>query len=139
MPIRHPEKVNKPVNPIKKKPYWIKSKLLNSKEFWSLDYFTNKYVLDPRPETEAIIEESLNIIKNKKAYLRILDIGTGSGAIAISLAREFVNAKIIAIYISDQAIQVAKKNISENFLTNIDEHQRCSRMLQIIRGFLMEN
>ena len=87
------------------------SKIINKKSFWKDDFFVNHFVLDPRPETEAIIEESLNIIKNKKAYLRILDIGTGSGAIAISLAREFVNAKIYAIDISIEAIKVAKINI----------------------------
>jgi len=94
------------------------SKIINKKSFWKDDFFVNHFVLDPRPETEAIIDESLNIIKNKKAYLRILDIGTGSGAIAISLAREFVNAKIYAIDISIEAIKVAKINIIEKNLQN---------------------
>ena len=94
------------------------SKIINKKSFWKDDFYVNKFVLDPRPETEAIIEESLNIIKNKQAKLKILDIVTGSGAIAISLAREFVNANIIAIDISNQAIQVANKNITEKNLNN---------------------
>ena len=94
------------------------SKIINKKSFWKDDFYVNQFVLDPRPETEFIIEESANIVKDKRASLKILDIGTGSGAIAISLAREFVNAKIIAIDISDQAIHVANKNISEKNLLN---------------------
>lgn len=87
------------------------SKILNKKNFWKDCFYVNQFVLDPRPETEIIIEECLNLIKNKENNLKILDIGTGSGAIAISLAREFINARIIAIDISDQAIEVANKNI----------------------------
>ncbi len=94
------------------------SKIINKKNFWKDSFYVNQFVLDPRPETETIIEESLIVFKNKKTNIKILDIGTGSGSIAISLAREFVNAKIIAIDISDQAIQVAKKNISEKKLNN---------------------
>jgi release factor glutamine methyltransferase len=89
------------------------SKIINNKSFWKDDFFVNQFVLDPRPETESIIEESLNIVKDRKANLKILDIGTGSGAIAVSLAREFSNSEITAIDISKKAIQVAKKNIRE--------------------------
>jgi len=102
------------------------SKIINKKGFWKDDFYVNNFVLDPRPETEAIIEESLNIIKDKQANLKILDIGTGSGAIAISLAREFVNANIIAIDISNQAIQVANKNITEKNLNNQIELKKTS-------------
>ena len=94
------------------------SKIINKKSFWKDDFFVNQFVLDPRPETETIIEASFNIFNDKNANLKILDIGTGSGAIAISLAREFVNAKIIAIDISGEAIQVAKKNIIKKNLQN---------------------
>ncbi len=87
------------------------SKIINKKSFWKDDFYVNEFVLDPRPETEGIIEESLNLIKNKKRNIKILDIGTGSGAIAISLSREFKNASITAIDISDKAINVANKNI----------------------------
>ena len=73
------------------------SKIINKKYFWKDDFYVNKFVLDPRPETEGIVEESLKLITNKKSKLKILDIGTGSGAIAISLAREFINSDIIAI------------------------------------------
>ncbi len=87
------------------------SKIINRKSFWKDDFYVNKYVLDPRPETEGIIEESIKIFKDSKAHFKILDIGTGSGAIAISLAREFENAEIVAIDISEDAIKVANNNI----------------------------
>jgi release factor glutamine methyltransferase len=87
------------------------SKIINKKYFWKDDFYVNEFVLDPRPETEGIIEETLKLITNKQTKLKILDIGTGSGAIAISLAREFINADITAIDISDKAIKVANKNI----------------------------
>ena len=94
------------------------SKIINKKYFWKDDFYVNEFVLDPRPETEGIVEEALKLIKNKKSNINILDIGTGSGALAISLARELINAKILAIDISDEAIQVAKKNINKKKLDN---------------------
>ena len=94
------------------------SKIINKKYFWKDDFYVNKFVLDPRPETEGIVEESLKLINNKQSNFKILDVGTGSGAIAISLAREFVNADIIAIDISDKAIEVANKNINNKRLNN---------------------
>ena len=87
------------------------SKIINNKCFWKNDFYVNNFVLDPRPETELIIEEVLNIYKNQNLKLKILDIGTGSGCIAISLAKEFKNASITAIDISQEALNVAKKNL----------------------------
>ena len=93
------------------------SKIINKKSFWKGDFFVNSNVLDPRPETEIIIEETLyNFDKNKK--IDILDIGTGSACIAISLAKELPNSKVIAIDISEKALKVAKKNIENNFLND---------------------
>ena len=94
------------------------SKIINKKSFWKDDFFVNEFVLDPRPETEILIEESQKIFCNKRNNFKILDIGTGSGAIAISLAREFENADILAIDISKDAIKVADKNITEKKLQN---------------------
>ena len=92
------------------------SKIINKKFFWKDDFYVNQFVLDPRPETEGIIEESIKLFYNKNSNLNILDIGTGSGAIAISLAKEFTKAKIKAIDISDEAIKVASKNITKKKL-----------------------
>ena len=86
------------------------AKIINNKSFWKYDFYVNNFVLDPRPETELIIEQVLNIYKNKNLKLKILDIGTGSGCIAISLAKEFKNASITAIDISQEALKVAAKN-----------------------------
>ena len=94
------------------------SKIINKKFFWKDAFYVNNFVLDPRPETEVIIEESLKLIKDNKANLRILDIGTGSGALAISLAREFVNAEILAIDVSEKAIEVANINVANKKLNN---------------------
>ena len=105
------------------------SKIINTKYFWKSKFFVNNHVLDPRPETEIIIEEVLRIIKNKDKNLKILDIGTGSGCIAISLAQEFKNSIITAIDISEKALSVAKKNVflnnlsSQIILKNIDFEQ----------------
>ena len=86
------------------------AKIINIKSFWKYDFYVNNFVLDPRPETELIIEEVLNIYKNKNLKLKILDIGTGSGCIAISLAKEYKNASITAIDVSQEALEVAAKN-----------------------------
>ena len=94
------------------------SKIINKKNFWKDEFYVNECVLDPRPETEGIIEESIKIIKNKHSILKILDIGTGSGALAVSLAREFINSKIMAIDISKEAIKVADININNKKLNN---------------------
>ena len=100
------------------------SKIINKKSFWKDNFYVNKFVLDPRPETEGIIEEAIKIFK-KKTHFKILDIGTGSGAIAISLAREFSNAEIVAIDISEDAIKVANKNIKDR---NLDKRINLKKM-----------
>ncbi len=94
------------------------AKIINNKSFWKNDFYVNNFVLDPRPETELIIEEVLNIYKNKNLKLKILDIGTGSGCIAISLAKEFKNASITAIDISKEAIEVAETNLKIHNCSN---------------------
>jgi len=92
------------------------SKIINKKSFWKDNFYVDKFVLDPRPETEGIIEESLHLIKNKNKNLKILDVGTGSAAIAISLSREFKNAEILATDVSDEALNIARKNIIDKKL-----------------------
>ena len=94
------------------------SKIINKKNFWKDEFYVNEFVLDPRPETEGIIEESIKLVKNKNSSIKILDIGTGSGALAISLAREFINANIMAIDISEEAIKVANINLNNKKLNN---------------------
>lgn len=85
------------------------SKLYGETEFWGLPFSVNQHVLDPRPETELIIELALQRFP-KDAPLDILDIGTGSGCIILSLLSEFPNARGVAIDISQEALSVAREN-----------------------------
>ena len=92
---------------LKKEPI---AKIFNEKEFWSYSFFVNNDVLDPRPETEFIIEAFEKYFTDKKQKLNIIDLGTGSGCIAISLAKEYINSIITANDISENALNVAKRN-----------------------------
>lgn len=83
--------------------------ILGYVEFYGLTFSVNKDVLIPRQETEILIETVLNEI-DKEAQLNILDIGTGSGIIAVALAKHLPNAKIIAVDKSTEALAVAKQN-----------------------------
>jgi release factor glutamine methyltransferase len=81
------------------------------KEFWSFTLEVNNSVLIPRPDTEIIVEETINICRKiDSSEIKILDIGTGSGAIAIALASEITVAKIVATDISLEALNMAQKN-----------------------------
>ena len=84
--------------------------ILNNKEFWSTNFYVDRSVLIPRPETEVLIDLILSQINNKNNYLNILDIGTGSGCILISLLKELAKAKAIGVDKSSKAIAIAKKN-----------------------------
>ena len=84
--------------------------ILNNKEFWSTNFYVDRSVLIPRPETEVLIDLILSQINNNNNYLNILDIGTGSGCILISLLKELAKAKAIGVDKSSKAIAVAKKN-----------------------------
>ena len=87
--------------------------ILNNKEFFSLDFFVNKNSLIPRPETELMVEKAIEIYKKKAP--NILDIGTGSGCIIISVLRHLAKSRGIGLDISKNAIKVAKFN-SERLL-----------------------
>lgn len=85
--------------------------LLGRKEFWSLEFEINEQVLIPRPDTETLVEEVLKVCGNHPSgSLRILDLGTGSGAIAVVLALELPHAHIIATDLSPGAAGVARRN-----------------------------
>lgn len=93
--------------------------LINKKEFFGLDFYVDKRVLIPRPETETLVEETIKACNNKQlaiSYkpLAICDIGTGSGCIAITLAKYLPTAKIIATDISKDALIVAQKNAKKH-------------------------
>lgn len=90
--------------------------LLGKTNFYGLDFEVNENVLIPRPETEELVEwiinENANTDKFKK--LKILDIGTGSGCIAVSLAKNLPNAEVYAIDVSKKALETAKRNAVNN-------------------------
>lgn len=87
-------------------------------EFMGMDFILNKDTLIPRPDTEILVEKSIEII-NKYSFKNVLDIGTGSGAIAISLAK-YCNIYVDAIDINENALKIAKKNAKKNNVKNIN-------------------
>lgn len=88
--------------------------LLGKTSFYGLDFEVNENVLIPRPETEELVEWIINENKGSSKEIKILDIGTGSGCIAISLAKNLPNAKVYAIDVSKKALEVAKINAIKN-------------------------
>jgi len=90
--------------------------ILKYKEFWSKKFQIDKSTLIPRPETELMIEYLINVFKRKK--INILDIGTGSGCILISLLAELINSKGIGVDISEKALIIANKNVLNHKLSN---------------------
>jgi release factor glutamine methyltransferase len=90
--------------------------LLGKTHFYGLEFEVNENVLIPRPETEELVDwiVSDNQITKSASPLRILDIGTGSGCIAISLAKNIPNAEVFAIDISEKALATAQKNAENN-------------------------
>jgi release factor glutamine methyltransferase len=98
--------------------------ILGKTHFYGLDFEVDENVLIPRQETEELVEWIItNQQINKPTNQQILDIGTGSGCIAISLAKNLTSAKISAIDISEKALAVAKKNANLNQVDVTSIHQ----------------
>jgi release factor glutamine methyltransferase len=91
--------------------------LIGKKDFWKDEFFVNKDVLIPRPDTELIIEQVLKIY-SKESQLQVLDIGTGSGCILLSILKERPNFYGTGIDISKKSINVSKFNAKQLNLTN---------------------
>ena len=91
--------------------------ILKTKEFWKYMFYINKNVLIPRPETELIVEEALKILEPDSSK-RILDVGTGSGCIIISLIKERPHLSGKAIDICKKAIKIAKYNAKMHHIEN---------------------
>ena len=92
--------------------------ITGSKEFWSMELLVTPATLVPRPETEILVDRALMHIP-RKAEWRILDLGTGSGAIALAIARERPLCEVVATDISADAVRVAEANAREHALPNV--------------------
>lgn len=86
------------------------AKIIGTKEFWSLPFKTTQDTLDPRPDTETLVEAVLEICKDRAKPYKILDLGTGTGCIILALLHELPNAKGCGIDFSAQALEVASEN-----------------------------
>ncbi len=118
--------------------------ILGEKEFFGLPFSVNRSTLIPRPETELLVESTLNHIKNKKSKIKnekiaVIDIGTGSGCIAISVLKsllessfkfQFSSFKFFATDISKRALSIAKKNA---------ERHRVAQEITFVQSNLLKN
>ncbi len=93
--------------------------ILGTTHFYGSEFIVDENVLIPRPETEELVDwiVKLNTKLSKKKDLKILDIGTGSGCIAISLAKNILNSAVFAVDVSEKALAVAEKNATLNKVT----------------------
>ncbi len=91
--------------------------LINSKEFWKQKYFINKHVLIPRPDSEILVEETLKLYEKKKK-INLLDVGTGSGCLLLSILKERKNFLGTGVDISKNAINTAQFNAKVQKLNN---------------------
>lgn len=91
------------------------SHILGRREFWGMDFIVTPDTLDPRPDSETLIEAALKIY-NRKAPESIIDFGTGTGCLLVALLKEFPNAEGVGVDISMPTIKVARKNIEAHNL-----------------------
>ncbi len=116
-------------------------------EFYGLDFYVNSSVLIPRPETEILVEKTLEITRiyetqrvtrNAERETVIADVGCGSGAVAVSLARHLPQSKIIALDISKDVLELARRNAARHAVSNVEFIESdlldgiCDRHLDII-------
>lgn len=105
--------------------------LIGSQGFWTLDLQVGPATLVPRPETEVLVELGLARIP-ADAAVRVADLGTGSGAIALSIAKERPCAKVVATDASPEALEVARANATRNHIGNVEF--RCGNWLEPLAG-----
>ena len=86
------------------------SRIINKKEFWKMYFTLNEASLDPRPDSEIIIESILNHFTDKLDNLRVLDLGSGSGCLGLSILNEYKNSKGILVDASFDSLEIAKLN-----------------------------
>ncbi|WP_321160330.1 peptide chain release factor N(5)-glutamine methyltransferase [Marinomonas rhodophyticola] len=92
--------------------------LLGHQAFWTVDLEVAPCTLIPRADTERLVEVALSVLDINKAN-RILDLGTGTGAIALALAAELPNANVVGVDLIEDAVALAKRNASRNHISNV--------------------
>ena len=105
--------------------------ITEKKEFYSQEFFVDKNVLVPRPETEILVEEALNILAKRKDITDILDMGTGSGAIGLTIAQRTLK-HVVCVDVSEKALGVARKNAHTMGVSD-RAHLLCSNLFSGIR------
>ena len=94
------------------------SRILNKKEFWKLIFTIDESTLDPRPDSEIIIDTILNHFNNKSNKLRVLDLGSGSGCLGLSIMAEYKKSKVFFFDASKETLEVVKFNAMKHKLYN---------------------
>ncbi len=94
--------------------------ITNKQEFMKLNFYVDKNVLIPQPDTEILVEKAIEICNNHGNDIKILDLCTGSGAIGISIAKNIKNAKVYATDIKNTVIDIAKQNAKQKNVDNIE-------------------
>jgi release factor glutamine methyltransferase len=100
------------------------------REFWGLEFEVSRDVLIPRPETELIVEAVCERCPDRGRVRRIVDVGTGSGCLAVALAREFNQARVTAIDVSFPALSIARRNATRHGIVD---------RLSLVKGSLLES
>jgi len=88
--------------------------LVSEHEFWGLPFHVDANVLVPRPDTETVVEVARGLRSDRTAPCRVLDLCTGSGAIAVALARELPAARVVGTDVSEAAVAIARRNVERN-------------------------
>lgn len=86
------------------------ARLVGKRQFWSLDFALSSATLDPRPDSETLIESALELLPDRGASLRLLDFGTGSGCLLLALLSEFANATGVGVDLQPGAAALARRN-----------------------------
>ncbi len=114
--------------------------IVGEKEFWSISLMVSPDTLIPRPETEVLVQEALNLIPRTDAF-EVLDLGTGCGAIALAIASERPQARITATDVSTAALGIARENARQLDLINLEfvEGSWCDPVRQRAFDLLVSN
>lgn len=87
--------------------------IIGSRDFWKHRFNVNQHTLIPRPDSETLVEQALNYFQDNELSLKVLDLGTGSGCLLLSVLSEFKNARGVGVDVSAKALEVAKRNAKQ--------------------------